>query len=515
VEALDLARWQFGITTVYHFIFVPLTIGLTPLVALLQTIWHKTGKDEWYRLTRFFGKLLLINFALGIVTGIVQEFQFGLNWSEYSRMVGDIFGAPLAMEALAAFFIESTFLGIWIFGWGRLSRGVHLLTIWLVAFAVNLSAFFILAANSFMQYPMGAKFDPVLDRAAMDSLGDVLFSRLSLSTFWHTISTSFVVAGTFMAGIAIWWMVRAKRAGQEESARIYRLGGSVGCWAVIIAGISLIFSGHHQAQVITEIQPTKMAAAELLCVTPDPGEGASFTVVAFGECQFDPATGTWDEESVTRPISIPKLLSFLAYNDADAQVVGLEDAEATLDAAYVEAGDLTAEQAEALNFAPSQQATFWTFRLMILFGVFSAVLAVVGLIALRGGRTSGSGFLKFWALLSLPMPFLGGTFGWIFTEIGRQPFIVYPKMGLDPGTHLLDGSVDTDLSLTTEAAVSPVVSAGAIWLTVIAFTLIYLILAIAWFYLMKRYSSKGLNYDESIPEVKADLDESRPLTFSY
>jgi cytochrome d ubiquinol oxidase subunit I len=512
VEALDLARWQFGITTVYHFIFVPLTIGLSPLVALLQTIWHKTGKDEWYRLTRFFGKLLLINFALGIVTGIVQEFQFGLNWSEYSRMVGDIFGAPLAMEALAAFFIESTFLGVWIFGWGRLSRGVHLLTIWLVAFAVNLSAFFILAANSFMQYPVGAKFDGELQRAAMDNLGEVLFSRLSLSTFWHTISTSFVVAGTFMAGIAIWWMVRAVRSGNEEGAKVYRLGGAVGCWAVLIAGVSLIFSGHHQAQVITEIQPTKMAAAELLCVTPAEGEGAGFTVASFSTCQLNEA-GEFDEDSVTRIIEIPKLLSFLAYSDGDAQVAGMDQAGQALADAYVEAGDLTPDQAEALDFIPAQQATFWTFRLMIAFGVFSAVLAVVGLIALRGGRTSGSGFLKTWAIVSLPAPFLGAAFGWIFTEIGRQPFIVYPQVALGD-TNLIEG-VQTDLSLSTANAVSPVVSAGSIWLTVIGFTLIYLVLAIAWFYLMKRYTSKGLNYDESIPEVKADLDDSKPLTFSY
>jgi cytochrome d ubiquinol oxidase subunit I len=514
VEALDLARWQFGITTVYHFIFVPLTIGLTPLVALLQTIWHKTGKDEWYRLTRFFGKLLLINFALGIVTGIVQEFQFGLNWSEYSRMVGDIFGAPLAMEALAAFFIESTFLGIWIFGWGRLSRGVHLLTIWLVAFAVNLSAFFILAANSFMQYPVGAKFDESLDRAAMDDLVAVLFSKLSLSTFWHTISTSFVVAGTFMAGIAIWWVVKATRAGNEEGASVYRRAGVIGCWTVVIAGVSLVLSGHHQAQVITEIQPTKMAAAELLCGTPGEGEGAGFTVVAFGECRLN-ADGTGNGDSVTRIIEIPKLLSLLAWGDTGAQVNGMDVAEKTLDKAYVEAGDLTAEQAEALNFIPNQQATFWTFRLMIAFGLFSAVLAVVGLVALRGKRLSGSGFLKSWAILSLPMPFIAGAFGWIFTEIGRQPFIVYPIVGVNPETHLLDGSVNTQLSLSTEAAVSPVVSAGSIWLTVIAFTLIYLILAIAWFYLMKRYVAKGLNIEESIPEVKADNDESRPLTFSY
>jgi cytochrome d ubiquinol oxidase subunit I len=492
---------------VYHFIFVPLTIGLTPLVALLQTIWYKTRKDEWYRLTRFFGKLLLINFALGIVTGIVQEFQFGLNWSEYSRMVGDIFGAPLAMEALAAFFIESTFLGIWIFGWGRLSRGVHLLTIWLVAFAVNLSAFFILAANSFMQYPMGAEFDPELKRAAMANLGEVLFSRLSLSTFWHTISTAFVVAGTFMAGIAIWWVVKSVRAGNEEGAKTYRLAAAIGCWAVIVAGISLIFSGHHQAQVITEIQPTKMAAAELLCVTPEGDEGAGFTVAAFGECVQN-ADGSWSDDSVTRIIEIPKMLSWLAWTDGSAKVTGMDTAEAALDDAF-----LSEEEAAGIDWIPNQQVIFWTFRLMIAFGAFSAALAVLGLIALRGGRVSGSGGLKLLAGVSLPMPFIAAAFGWIFTEMGRQPFIVYPKVALTD--HVMTGVTDTDLSLATANAVSPVVSSGAITLTVISFTLIYLVLAVAWFYLMKRYVAKGLNYDEAIPEVKADLDDSKPLTFSY
>ncbi|MCL1898299.1 MAG: cytochrome ubiquinol oxidase subunit I, partial [Micrococcales bacterium] len=375
----------------YHFIFVPLTIGLSPLVALLQTLWYKTGKDEWYRLTRFFGKLLLINFALGIVTGIVQEFQFGMNWSEYARQVGDIFGAPLAMEALAAFFIESTFLGIWIFGWGRLSRGVHLATIWLVAFAVNLSAFFILAANSFMQYPKGATFDAEQGRATMASLPDVLFSRLSLSTFWHTISTAFVVAGTFMAGIAIWWVVKSVRAGQEPQAKVYRKAGVIGCWVVIVGGISLIFSGHHQAQVITEIQPTKMAAAEMLCVTPAEGDGAGFTVVAFGKCAPD-ANGQWSDDGPTRIITIPKMLQVLATNSTSQpapgtgkmEVLGADEAtgrmiEAFGDDVYAKFG----EDFTAADLMPNQGVVFWTFRLMVVFGLFSAVLALAGLIALR------------------------------------------------------------------------------------------------------------------------------------
>jgi cytochrome d ubiquinol oxidase subunit I len=493
VTAIDLDRWQFGITTVYHFIFVPLTIGLAPLVALLQSFWVKTGKDEWYRLTRFFGKLLLINFALGIVTGIVQEFQFGMNWSEYSRFVGDIFGAPLAMEALAAFFIESTFLGIWIFGWGRLAKGVHLACAWLVAFAVNLSAFFILSANSFMQYPVGAKINPATSRAEMASLGQVLFSKLSLSTFWHTISTSFVVAGTFMAGIAIWKMVKEHRAGNIEVANVYRKAGKVGTVCIIIAGISLIFSGHHQAQEMIELQPTKMAAAEALCVTPAEGQGAPFTVAAFGTCQKGQGY-----DGVSKIVEVPDLLSFLATYDAHAQVKGAD----TLRAEFAKA--FPNNQVDPI---PNVMATFWSFRLMMGFGIFSALLALTALILLWRKKPSSGKWLKFIAGLSLPMPFLGAAFGWIFTEMGRQPWIVYPIYN--------NGNIKTSISLLTQNANSTVVSGWEVGLTVVLFTLLYLVLACFWFYLMKKFTNKGLDLAEQPPVRGADLDTSKPLTFAY
>ena len=518
MQALDLARWQFGITTVYHFIFVPLTIGLTPLVAIMQTAWYRTGKDEWYRLTRFFSKLLLINFALGIVTGIVQEFQFGMNWSEYSRVAGDIFGAPLAMEALAAFFIESTFLGIWIFGWGRLSRGVHLLSIWLVAIATNLSAFFILAANSFMQYPVGAQFDAAAQRAHLDSLTDVLFSKLSMSTLWHTISTAFLVSGTFVAGVAVWWVVKSVRAGKEEQAKVYRKAGAFGCWVIVVAGLSIGLSGHHQAQIMVEVQPTKMAAAEMLCVTPE-NEGVGFTVAAFGACKFDENTGQFIDEGVTRIIEIPKMLSILAHgtplkplDGGDQPVMGADKAAAALDAAYAEAGATV--EANPSKFIPNQMAIFWTFRLMIAFALFSGVLAVIGLLALRGGRVSGSSGLKAWAALSLPMPFIGAAMGWIFTEIGRQPFIVYPRWDVLPEAGGWPAP-DVGLSLQTGMANSPVVTGGTVALSMTVYTLLYLTLAVAWFYLMKRYVAKGAPFEEAVIEEKSDLDDSKPLTFSY
>lgn len=187
MDTLDVSRWQFGITTVYHFILVPLTIGLAPMIAIMQTMWVVTKKDHWYRLTKFFGKLFLINFALGVATGIVQEFQFGMNWSEYSRFVGDVFGAPLALEGLVAFFMESVFIGLWIFGWGRLPKLVHLACIWLVAIGVNASAFFIIAANSFMQHPVGATYNPETGRAELTSIWELLTNNTALAAFPHAV----------------------------------------------------------------------------------------------------------------------------------------------------------------------------------------------------------------------------------------------------------------------------------------------------------------------------------------
>ena len=220
MDALDVSRWQFGITTVYHFIFVPLTIGLAPLIAVMQTAWVITGNAAWYRLTKFFGKLFLINFAIGVATGIVQEFQFGMNWSEYSRFVGDVFGAPLAMEALVAFFFESTFIGLWIFGWTRLPRLVHLACIWIVAIAVNVSAFFIIAANSWMQHPVGARFNPETGRAELTSIVALFTNNTATAAFSHAIAGAFLTAGTFVAGVCAWWLVRSRRAGTgDDDAR--------------------------------------------------------------------------------------------------------------------------------------------------------------------------------------------------------------------------------------------------------------------------------------------------------
>src|ERR1700760_3356125 len=227
MNVVDISRWQFGITTVYHFIFVPLTIGLAPLLAIMQTVWVATGNTAWYRRTRFFGKLFLINFAIGVATGIVQEFQFGINWSEYSRFVGDVFGAPLAMEGLAAFFFESTFLGLWIFGWTRLPRLIHLACIWIVAIAVNMSAFFIIAANSFMQHPVGAHFNPATGRAELTSIVALFTNNTALAAFSHAVAGAFLTAGTFVAAVCAWWLVRARDS--AEARTMYRPAAILGC----------------------------------------------------------------------------------------------------------------------------------------------------------------------------------------------------------------------------------------------------------------------------------------------
>ncbi len=261
MNVVDISRWQFGITTVYHFIFVPLTIGLAPLIAVMQTLWVVTDNPAWYRLTKFFGKLFLINFAIGVATGIVQEFQFGMNWSEYSRFVGDVFGAPLAMEGLAAFFFESTFIGLWIFGWNRLPRLVHLACIWIVAIAVNVSAFFIIAANSFMQHPVGAHYNPTTGRAELSSIVVLLTNNTAQAAFTHTVSGALLTAGTFVAAVSAWWLVRSSTThADSDTQAMYRPATILGCWVALAATAGLLFTGDHQGKLMFQQQPMKMAS---------------------------------------------------------------------------------------------------------------------------------------------------------------------------------------------------------------------------------------------------------------
>ena len=496
MEALDLARWQFGVTTVYHFIFVPLTIGLAPLVALMQTFWVRTKNERWLRLTKFFGKLMLINFAIGVATGIVQEFQFGMNWSEYSRFVGDVFGAPLAMEALAAFFVESTFLGLWIFGWDKLPKKIHLACIWAVAFATNLSAFFILAANSWMQHPVGTIFNSATHRAELVDIGAVLTNPTLLAAFPHTISAAFLTAGTFVAGIAVWWMVRLVRRGDIALARdVYRPAVLLGVVTILISGIAVSLTGDSQSKLMFEQQPMKMAAAEALCQSTD---GASFSILAVGDLANDCS-------GVAHIIQIPGLTAFLATGNFSAPLRGVDDLQAQYEAKY----------GAGVNYVPNLAMTYWSFRLMIGFGAGSAALALVALWLTRKGRVSGNEWFSRLGVVAIATPFLASAFGWMFTEMGRQPWAVVPNPSGVDGVWLL-----------TARGVSTVVSPAMVVVSMGAFTLLYGVLAVAWFKLMHRYAVEGVAATErdpspDNPDHTRDPDDPDrdaadvPLSFAY
>jgi cytochrome d ubiquinol oxidase subunit I len=479
-HVIALSRWQFGIVTVYHFIFVPLTIGLAPLVAIMQTAWYRTGDERWLRLTKFFGKLFLINFALGVVTGIVQEFQFGMNWSEYSRFVGDVFGAPLAMEGLAAFFVESTFLGLWIFGWDRLPKGVHLACIWATAIAVNLSAYFIIAANSFMQHPVGVRFNAERGRAELESIWDVLFNNTALWAIPHTIAGAFMVAGTFLAGIGGWWMVRRARQGDAEEASLYRRALRLGAVTVLVAGVAVAITGDGQAKLMFEQQPMKMAAAEALC---DTEENPGFSLFAVGR------VGNEGDECDVRTLSIPGVTSFLATGEFGQTIEGVNDLQAQAVQKWGE-GD----------YIPNLPVTYWSFRLMIGFGVFGALLGLWALWITRGGRIPDARWFGRICLLVIPTPFLANAFGWIFTEMGRQPWIVVPNP-----TGLADIRMLVADGVSRHGATPVIIS-------LTAFTLVYGGLAIVWFGLITRYAALGA------PDVHEEVEPdaaSGPLTFAY
>ncbi|WP_435736408.1 cytochrome ubiquinol oxidase subunit I [Cellulosimicrobium sp. PMB13] len=508
MDALDLARWQFAITTVYHFIFVPLTIGLSPLVAIMQTAWVRTGNERWLRLTKFFGKLLLINFALGVVTGIVQEFQFGMNWSEYSRFVGDVFGAPLAMEALAAFFVESTFLGLWIFGWDRLSKRVHLACIWAVALATNLSAFFILAANSWMQHPVGAVYNPETGRAEMNDIWAVLTNNTLLAAFPHQITATMLTAGTFVTGIAAWWMVRlvrTKKAENVELARdVYRPAVTLGVIAMLVGGIGVAVSGDVQGKIMYEQQPGKMSSAEALCQGE---EGAAFSILTIGDLSNSC-------ENVRHLIEIPGLASYLGtghFSGPESYLPGVEDVQDEMTERF---GDTTAS-GDPVTYTPNLAITYWAFRLMIGMAAGSVLLALMALWLTRKGRVTDNVWFARVGLIAIPMPFLANSFGWIFTEVGRQPWVVAPNpTGID------------QIRLLTERGVSTVVSPGMVLTSMIVFTLVYGALAGVWFTLMRRYAVEGvpLSVRDESPEANeppgdgsgdADDDAHAPLSFAY
>jgi cytochrome d ubiquinol oxidase subunit I len=482
MDALDVSRWQFGITTVYHFLFVPLTIGLAPLIAVMQTAWVITDNTAWYRLTRFFGKLFLINFAIGVATGIVQEFQFGMNWSEYSRFVGDVFGAPLAMEGLVAFFFESTFIGLWIFGWTRLPRLVHLACMWIVAIAVNMSAFFIIAANSFMQHPVGARYNPETGRAELTSIVALFTNNTALAAVSHTVAGAFLTAGTFVAAICAWWMVRSGNS--DEARTMYRPATILGCLVALAALAGLFFTGDVQGKLMFQQQPMKMASAESLCHTETDPDFSILTVGTHNNC-----------DSVGHLIEVPYVLPFLAEGRFDrVNLEGVKDLQDKYQAKYGP-GD----------YRPNLFVTYWSFRAMIGFMAFPALFAVVALWLTRRGRIPDQRWFSRLALLTLPTPFLANSAGWVFTEMGRQPWVVVPNPTGDPM-----------LRLTVDHGVSGH-GVGMVLTSLTVFTLVYAVLAVLWFWLIRRYVVEGpLEHDsEPAPPRPPGGDELAPLSFAY
>ncbi|MFD0784587.1 cytochrome ubiquinol oxidase subunit I [Micromonospora azadirachtae] len=471
MDALDVARWQFGVTTVYHFLFVPLTIGLSVLVAILQTLWVRTGNERYLKLTKFYGKLFLINFAMGVVTGLVQEFQFGMNWSDYSRFVGDVFGAPLAIEALVAFFLESTFLGLWIFGWDRLPKRLHLASIWAAAIGSNLSAYFILAANSFMQNPVGYRINPDTGRAELTDFVALLTNKVALVTFPHTIAGAFLVAGSLLVAVALWHLIR-----NRDSADIptYRFAAKFGSWVTLLAAFAVLITGDIQGKIMTQVQPMKMAAAEGLYNTESP---ASFSVLT---------VGSLDGSREVFAIKIPYLLSYLGTGHLNGTVQGIDD----LQAQY-------ASQYGAGDYAPIIPVTYWSFRFMIAFGMAAAAIALLVLWTHRKGRTPSSKWLLRAGLVMPLLPLVASSFGWIFTEMGRQPWIVFGEM-------------------LTRNGVSRSVSLTEVLTSFTAFTLIYATLAVVEFRLLVRYAKAGVPDLTEQPENDDSHDDAeRPLAFAY
>jgi len=487
VDVLDIARWQFGITTVYHFLMVPLTIGLGVLVAVMHTMWVRTDKPEWLRMTRFWGRIYLINFVLGVATGLVQEFQFGLAWSEYSRFVGDVFGSLLALEALLAFFLESTFLGLWIFGWGRIPKKVHLATLWAAVIGSVVSAYFIIAANSWMQHPVGVVTDDATGRPVQVDFPAVLTNNTALAAFSHTIVAALMVAGAALVGIGLWHLRKRTLAGAPTTdvdhsvwRRSVRLGGYVSVAAFLLTAVT----GDVQGKLMYEQQPLKMSSAEALCTTEAP---APFSIFAFGKLGSNECD---DVHSWT----VPYLLSYLAHGDFSTAVPGVnelqEEYSAAYGATYPDDPSFGDEAGEPIDYTPLLAVTYWNFRLMIGMGSVSAAVGAYALWATRKGRVPTNPVAVYGSLLAIGAPFVANAAGWIFTEMGRQPFVVYPNP---------DVPRSEQVYFFTAQAVSPGVSAAEVLTSLITLTALYGALAIVELWLLVRFVRRGVTSGDGAP----------------
>jgi cytochrome bd ubiquinol oxidase subunit I len=447
MDPITLSRWQFGLTTVYHFLFVPLTLGLGWFVAYMQTRYYQTRDEEYRKMAKFWGKLFLINFAIGVVTGIVQEFQFGMNWSEYSRYVGDIFGAPLAIEALLAFFLESTFLGVWIFGEGRVPEKVHLASIWLVAIGSNLSALWILLANGWMQHPVGYVINEANGRAELVDFFALIGNPKGWMFFWHTISSGLATAAFLIIGVSAYHIIRKQNV--EMFKKSFQMAALVG----IVTSLSLFLAGHTMGQYMYDTQPMKFASVEAHWETSAPAE---FSIITIGDL-----TGKREVWSFrTDQIGIPGILSFLACNNFDCEVLGTNEIQRQYEATYGPA-----------DYIPLMVVTYWTFRFMMTIGFFMIAVTAFFMYLSLTGKLEKSKWLK-WMPAMIALPYIANMSGWILTEMGRQPWIV---QGL----------------LKVEDAVSPNLTTLDLLISLIGFTAVYGSLAFAMVYLMRKYAKAG------------------------
>jgi cytochrome d ubiquinol oxidase subunit I len=439
MDLVELSRLQFAVTSLFHFIFVPLTLGLSILVAIMETCYVRTGNELYLRMTKFWGKLFLINFALGIVTGITLEFQFGMNWAEYSRYVGDIFGAPLAIEATVAFFLESVFIGVWIFGWNKVSKRIHLMSIWIVAFASTLSALWILLANGWMQHPVG--FVLRNGRAEMVDFMAMLTNPYGLLKFSHTVVSGYVLAAFFVMGISAWHLLR--KSNPDFFKTSFRMGAVFGLISIFL----VILSGDYTAVVVADAQPVKFAAMESVWETQ---AGAGMNLVTWPD--------TANERNYVESMTIPKFLSYLAYHNTDAVVQGMK--------AFPE------------EDRPPVLPVFLSFRAMVGMGFYMTFLVILAVFVSWRGTIEKHPLLLRILLYSIPIPYLANQLGWIVAEVGRQPWIVYGV-------------------LRTSDAVSTSVSVAQVTGSLIGFTLLYGLLGFIDIYLLIKFARMGPDEDVS------------------
>ncbi len=430
MDVLLLSRLQFAAATMFHFLFVPLTLGLSVLVAWMETKYVKTGDETYLAMTKFWGKLFLINFALGVVTGITLEFQFGTNWSRYSAYVGDIFGSLLAIEATAAFFLESTFVGVWIFGWKKLSKRAHAVVMWLVAGATNLSAIWILTANSWMQEPVG--FAIRNGRAELTDFAAVVFNKFGILTILHTLPAAYILSAFFIMGISAYHLLKKQHI--DFFTRSFKIGLSFG----LVFSIFIAIEGDLHTVHVTRTQPEKLAAMEAHWET---STRAPIHLLAIPSQD--------GEKNLVQIGAIPGGLSFLGYHDVNAEVKGLKDFPK--------------------DERPPVFLTFASFRLMVTLGVYFILMTVIGFFK-RNRLMESPGYLKL-MMWSLPLTYLAVEFGWLVAEIGRQPWIVYRLM-------------------RTPQAVSPI-DTIQVAMTLVGFLLVYGLLGAVDFYLLAKYARKG------------------------